>query len=171
MSAQILGLEAPNFVRTIATRASDVTEPSPEAPERRTHRLRRSLRTLALPMALVVASLAALLIYAPIGLLALLLVTLYLARRRSSGAPRREGRGEWLRLGIATVAVWLALAFIWLIVLVSATVGGECTYEEVRCSSAGEFLSDYGGWGFLAILPLALLFAWWWTSARQPERH
>lgn len=70
---------------------------------------------------------------------------------------------------LAAAGVWIALAFVWLITLVSATMGGKCSYDEVRCSRTGEFLSDYGGYGFLAIVLPAVLIAWWATPGR-PRR-
>jgi len=39
-------------------------------------------------------------------------------------------------------------------------LGDECNLEEIRCSPSKEWLSENGGWGFLAIPPAAFALAW-----------
>ena len=48
----------------------------------------------------------------------------------------------------------------WVVILGVMGLGDECNLEEIRCSPSKEWLSENGGWGFLAIPPAAFALAW-----------
>jgi hypothetical protein len=67
-------------------------------------------------------------------------------------------RGLWGYLAAVAVSLslFLALSFFWLVYLFGATIGGECSFEEVRCTRKGELLAHYGGLGLLPLLAVAV---------------
>ncbi len=76
-----------------------------------------------MPVVLIAGALDVLFVAPLLGFLALAGVALYL-----TGGRRDQKKGERsrrLRLAGATVAAWLALAIVWFMALLSATVGGE----------------------------------------------
>jgi Mn2+/Fe2+ NRAMP family transporter len=111
------------------------------------------------------AGVAVLAIAVAAGLVAALIlaaaaIALYLTKPGGSGSPAWSARRRRATVAAVAIALFLVLSLLWTVFLLSATVAGECSYEEVRCSSLSEFMSEYGEFFYLALLPPSVVLAW-----------
>jgi len=104
--------------------------------------------------------------FLPVLVLGAAAIVLYLSKPRGSGKPLESGSSEWsarrrgAAIAVAAGAFLLLLSLFWTVFLFGTTEMGECEFEEVHCSSLGEFMAVYGYFFYLALLPPSVVLAW-----------